>query len=65
MERICIGERMSLKEPKLYCAFTFMCWLIFVGTISIMISPWCLLALLIGFKCKQINEKEEDDVQPK
>jgi len=56
---------MSLKEPKLYCAFTFMCWLIFVGTISIMISPWCLLALLIGFKCKQINEKEEDDVQPK
>jgi len=53
---------MILKQPKGYCAFMFMCWLIFVGSISIMISPWWLLVLLIGFKCKSEDSKEPESL---
>jgi len=45
------------SSESVVCLFALTVWLIFIGVMAIMISPWCLLVLLIGFKCNKTDTK--------
>jgi len=45
------------SSESVVCLFALTVWLIFIGAMSIMISPWCLLIILVGFKCNKTDTK--------
>jgi len=46
------------SSESVVCLIALIAWLMFVAIISIMISPWCLLVLLLGLKCKKTDTKK-------
>jgi len=45
------------SSESVVCLFVLTVWLIFIGVMAIMISPWCLLIILVGFKCNKTDTK--------
>jgi len=48
------------SSDNVVCLIALIVWLVFVGTMAVMISAWCLLVLLLGFKCKKKDEEKEE-----